>query len=76
MLTRKQIEKILPNYKKRSYKGIQTGVGVWVLTKSRDKYLEMEVDLKEAMRETGRNYVVLRRWNDEFMKHIKYEVLE
>lgn len=75
MLTKNQIKKILPYFHANSYKGICTKKGVWKLSRMSNKKYEIDIDLKEAMRETGKNYRIIRKWNDDFQVHIKYEVL-
>lgn len=75
MLTKEQIRKIMPHYGDKSYKGIWTRKGIWTFSKYNQYRYTMDIDLKEAMRETGHNYRIIRKWSDDLMTHIKYEVL-
>ena len=75
MLSRSEIRKIMPYYGDKSYKGISTDKGIHEFSKYNRERYTMDIDLKEAMRETGHNYRIIRKWSDQLMTYIKYEVL-
>lgn len=76
MLSEKDLRDIFPHYKENKYKGIDTSIGVHILSRGMSRAYVMDIDLQEAMRETQRKYKIIKEWSDGIFTFIKYEVLK
>ena len=74
-LTEDEIRIVLPAYHHNRYKDIDTSIGVHTMQRANSLHYEIMIDLKEAMRETGRKYEILDVHEDIVSVYVTYEVL-